>query len=74
MNYKVLRSAQKKQLQGLAVTVATLGVSHMQIHVPSISIVNHTHTEENTAGQEWEVSISFEESLSLLALALNTFV
>lgn len=55
-------------------SVTALGVSHMQIHVPSISIVSHTHTEENTAEQEWEVSISFEESLSLIALALNTFV
>lgn len=41
---KLLHSAQEKQLLRLA--IKPLGVSHMQIHVPFISIVTHTHTEQ----------------------------
>lgn len=47
-------------------SVTPFGINHMQIHVPCISIdkLRPHRMGENTAGQEWEVSLSFEESLS----------
>lgn len=46
----------------------------MQIPVPSNSIVNQAHAGENAAERERQVNISFEESLSHSAAALNTSV